>query len=63
MVEDRLGRFVVGWDGLGELRGKVYGWLGWFRVVEGRLGRFVVGWDNLGGLRVGREGLWLVGMV
>ena len=39
MVEDRLGRFVVGWDGLGELRGKVYGWLGWFRVVEVRLGR------------------------
>ena len=32
-------------------------------MVEGRLGRFVVGWDNLGGLRLGREGLWLVGMV
>jgi len=32
-------------------------------VVEGRLGRFVVGWDNLGGLRLGREGLWLAGMV
>jgi hypothetical protein len=32
-------------------------------VVEGRLGRFVVGWDNLDGLRLGREGLWLAGMV
>ena len=32
-------------------------------MVEGRLGRFVVGWVGSGGLRVGREGLWLVGMV
>ena len=32
-------------------------------MVEGRLGRFVVGWDYLGGLRLGREGLWLAGMV
>ena len=32
-------------------------------MVEGRLRRFVVGWDNLGGLRLGREGLWLAGMV
>jgi len=35
----------------------------WLRVIDGRLERFVVGWDGLGGLRVGKEGLWLVGMV
>jgi len=40
---------VVGCDGL---------WL--IGIIEGSLGRFVFG---LGGLRVGREILWLVGMV
>jgi len=52
VVEGRLGRCVVGCDGL---------WL--IGIVEGSLGRFVFGWDGLGGLRVGREILWLVGMV
>ena len=47
MVEDRLGRFVVGWDGLGGLR----------------IGRECFGWDDLGWLRVGWEGVWLVVMV
>ena len=52
VVEGRLGRCVVGCDGL---------WL--IGIVEGSLGRFVFGLDGLGGLRVGREILWLVGMV
>ena len=43
---------MVGCDGL---------WL--IGIVEGSLGRFVFGLDGLGGLRVGREILWLVGMV
>jgi len=54
-VKGRKGRFLVGWVQVG----KVYGWLGWFRVgweglwlvgkVCGWLGRFVVGCDGLGG--------------